>query len=238
MNIGHHTNTNMPKSKKKTSAKKPSINATASSSLEAVLRAANGVRDVMTDFAAFSTFQRNGLDASVVNRHSAALSTAQRDAIFALFEHNMKDMYRDSDWGYDAHAKRQELFEDDARYLLVTRRQPATTTGTAHEQEDDEELLGFVHFRFFEDDGAPVLYVYEIQIAAAAQRKGLGKFLMQLLQLVARRQRMELVVLTVFKANVAAMAFYLNTMKFVVDETSPSACGDDSQSYEILSKAV
>ncbi|KAJ0411387.1 hypothetical protein ATCC90586_004373 [Pythium insidiosum] len=214
--------------KKKSKAK--SASAAPASGLQAILRAANGVRDVMTDFVAFSAFQRNGLDAAVASRHGTALSPAQRDRVVALFELNMKAMYMDSDWGYDAAAKRQELFEEGARYLLVTQRPP--------QESADEELLGFVHFRFLDDDGTPVLYVYEIQIAPPAQRKGLGKFLMQLLQLVARRHRMELVVLTVFKANASALAFYLDKLKFEIDETSPSACGDDSQSYEILSKAV
>ncbi|GLE05644.1 hypothetical protein PINS_up014682 [Pythium insidiosum] len=110
-------------------------------------------------------------------------------------------------------------------------------TRTVHEQDDDEWLLGIVYICFLDDDGAPVLYAHEIQITAAAQRKGLRKMLMQLLQLVARREHMELAVLTVFKANVATMAFYLNTLKFVVDETSLSAFGDDSHSDEILSTA-
>jgi GNAT superfamily N-acetyltransferase len=39
--------------------------------------------------------------------------------------------------------------------------------------------------RSFEvEDGAPLAYCYELQLEAAAQRKGLGKHLMQLLELI------------------------------------------------------
>lgn len=193
---------------------------------ELVLAAANAVEDVMVDFPAFASFARNGVTARVESKHAAQLDDATKDAIVALFEANMKTQYESSDWGYDAAAKKHELFEDDARYLL------------ALDVEDCGALLGFIHFRFVDDDDVEVLYVYEIQIAEHAQRRGLGKFLMQILLLVARKQHMKLAVLTVFKSNVSALAFYREKMGFVIDETSPSACGDQTQSYEILSKAI
>lgn len=197
---------------------------------EVVLAAANAVEDVLADFAAFTSFARNGVNIRVACKHAAQLESATRDAIVALFEANMKEQYEQSDWGYDAETKVRELFEPEARYLLAF---------DADASDDDASALaGFVHFRFVDDDAVEVLYVYEIQVAARMQRKGLGKFLMQTLLLVARKQRMKLVVLTVFKTNAAALAFYQHKLGFSIDETSPSVCGDDSQSYEILSKAV
>lgn len=193
---------------------------------ELVLAAANAVEDVMIDFPAFASFARNGVIARVESKHAAQLDGTTKDAIVKLFEANMKTQYEDSDWGYDAAAKKLELFGEDARYLL------------ALDVQNCGALLGFVHFRFVDDDDVEVLYVYEIQIAESAQRRGLGKFLMQILLLVARKQRMKLVVLTVFKRNTQALAFYREKMGFSIDETSPSACGDQSQSYEILSKAI
>jgi hypothetical protein len=38
--------------------------------------------------------------------------------------------------------------------------------------------------RFDLEDDVPVVYCYELQLEEAAQRKGLGKFLMQLLELI------------------------------------------------------
>ncbi|TDH72406.1 hypothetical protein CCR75_000810 [Bremia lactucae] len=190
----------------------------------AILEAANAQFDVMVDFQAFSCYNRHGNNLAIRSAQSVNLSEATREHIVALFESNMKSLYQTSDWGYDANAKRSELFEAEARYLLVI--------------DANESLVGFVHFRFVDDDGALVLYLFEIQLAAITQRQGVGKFLMQLLLLVARKHGMELVVLTVFKKNTGAMRFYRERMGFEIDETSPSASGDDSKDYEILSKSV
>ncbi|KAF1318274.1 N-alpha-acetyltransferase 40, partial [Globisporangium splendens] len=199
--------------------------------LARVLAEANAVADVLVDFPSFTSFARNGVDAWITNVHASQLDDATKSEIVALFEANMRQQYEASDWGYDAAAKRQELFEPEARYLIAYDNETSDSDGK-------EAIAGFVHFRFVDDDDVEVLYVYEIQVAARMQCKGLGKFLMQILLLVARRQRMKLVVLTVFKANASAMAFYRDKMGFAVDETSPSASGDSSASYEILSKVV
>ena len=58
---------------------------------------------------------------------------------------------------------------------------------------------------------------------------------MQVLELVARKRAMQGVVLTVQKANVAATRFY-EAMKYDVDDSSPSKCGDLDCTYEIMSK--
>ena len=44
--------------------------------------------------------------------------------------------------------------------------------------------------------------------------------------------------LTVFKNNKIAMNFYINTLHFIIDETSPSKHGDCNTDYEILSKTT
>ncbi|KAG7377944.1 N-alpha-acetyltransferase 40 [Phytophthora pseudosyringae] len=209
----------MPKKSKKTKQV-----ATTDAPSHPTLVAANAALDVMTDFQAFSHYARNGASVTIRGAQSKDVPEPTRELIVALFENNMKSLYQASDWGYDASAKRTELFEAEARYLLV--------------YDESGSLVGFAHFRFVEDDGALVLYLYEVQLAASAQCHGLGKFLMQLLLLVARKHGMELMVLTVFKNNTGAMRFYRERLGFQVDETSPSVCGDDSQDYEILSKSV
>ncbi|TYZ63589.1 hypothetical protein PybrP1_010883 [[Pythium] brassicae (nom. inval.)] len=223
----------MPKKSKKSSKQKPATKPSASGlePHELALAAANAVDDVLAELPTFSAFARGGVAARVRSLPAAQLSEAARAAVVALFEANMREQYERSDWGYDAVGKARELFEPEARYLVVE----STSDG---DTSDAGELLAFAHFRFVDDDGVEVLYVYELQVAARAQRRGLGKFLMAALLLVARRQRMKLVVLTVFKSNAAALAFYQRTMGFAVDETSPSACGDASASYEILSRVV
>lgn len=99
-------------------------------------------------------------------------------------------------------------------------------------------LLGFVSFRFVLEGDYDVLYIYELQLSPLAQRRGVGKHLMQLAELVARRAGMQWVMLTVLKNNAGALDFYTRKMRYTVDASSPSACGQDDAAYEILSKCV
>ena len=55
---------------------------------------------------------------------------------------------------------------------------------------------------------------------AATARKGVGKHLMVVLEIIALKLGMEWVMLTVFNANEAAGAFY-RRLGYGVDETSP-----------------
>ncbi|ETV85892.1 hypothetical protein H257_02432 [Aphanomyces astaci] len=191
-----------------------------------LLSNANAVPDFMVDFKAFDTFQTSAVDESARLRslHAQQLTPSEQDQIERLFCDNMQKLYEDSTWGFDLAKKRVELFEDAARYIIVER-----TPG---------QVDAFLHFRFVEDEGDAVVYVYEIQVGPGLQRQGLGKRLMQLLQLIGRKYRMKLILLTVFKTNVAAMTFYTETLGFDIDDTSPSAHGDMSESYEILSKSL
>jgi len=59
---------------------------------------------------------------------------------------NEKNSYEESDWGWKEKVKAEELFDDDASYLLA--------------EDDKGELIAFSHFRFDMDDGIPVLYWY------------------------------------------------------------------------------
>lgn len=52
-------------------------------------------------------------------------------------------------------------------------------------------------FQFFQ----LLYYSYELQLEPAVQRKGLGKFMMQILELVAFRNNMRKVILTILKNN-------------------------------------
>ncbi len=54
----------------------------------------------------------------------------------------------------------------------------------------------------------PVLFLYELQIATAAQRLGLGRFLMQAVVKITAKTQMWKTMLTCFKSNIPAMRFY------------------------------
>lgn len=113
--------------------------------------------------------------------------------VFDIMERNMKQMYEQSQWGWDSVAKQKELRDPAAWYLVAS---------------SNDEFLGFCHFRFDIDDRTEVLYCYEIQLEPAIRRKGLGHFMMSVLESMAILYQMQKVVLTVFKHNPLAIQFF------------------------------
>ncbi|XP_076659562.1 N-alpha-acetyltransferase 40 [Halictus rubicundus] len=140
--------------------------------------------------------------------------------IFDVMERNMKTMYEQCDWGWDPIAKKQELTEPAAWYLVAS---------------SNNTFLGFSHFRFDIDHREEVLYCYEIQLEVAVRRKGLGQFMMSILESMALKNKMQKVVLTVFKHNLSAMQFFYS-LGYKLDKTSPPV--SDLLHYVIVSKAV
>lgn len=88
------------------------------------------------------------------------------------------------EWAAEEKVKRRELVTPEARYIFVYE---ASSNEEKVILEGEHSLVGFVHYRFTLEEEMPVLYVYEIQLESRAQGKGLGKFLMQLLELIARK---------------------------------------------------
>ncbi|KAK7058905.1 hypothetical protein VNI00_001529 [Paramarasmius palmivorus] len=109
-----------------------------------------------------------------------------------------------------------------------------------HPEDDPSVIAGYAMFRFEYEDGFDLLYCYELQIQETYQKRGLGRFLMELLIAVGEKWRMHKVMLTVIKANKSAVKFYERT-GFNVDPTSPSfgvPPEEDEEDYEILSQSI
>ena len=130
------------------------------------------------------------------------------DTLFS--QENMQQHYG-AKWKTQSKLKLREMSDADTRCILFHDRTPthtaATHTGTGGEQppppvssdaageevrDGDEEgarkvLAGAVQVRFVEEEKLAVLYVYELQLQRGFQGKGVGRFVMQLLELVARK---------------------------------------------------
>lgn len=191
--------------------------------LGAAVKAANEEEDLLAPYAPFAAFKApDGWTATISFDSAERVPEATMDACLALTERNMASLYEDAGWGWNSSVKRRELCHPDARYLLAFAGEGA-----------DAELAGFAHFRFEAEDGRACLYVYEIQLASAVQGRGLGKRLMQIMELIARRAGMGWMQATVFVANEGSMRFFCDKCKFAVDDESP-----DEESYQILSKEL
>jgi hypothetical protein len=69
--------------------------------------------------------------------------TLLQEPLFSMLKANMEAWYRGSSWGWKDRAKRAELFEREARYLV------AVGPGQGDEAGPP---LAFVHLRFLVDD--------------------------------------------------------------------------------------
>jgi len=194
----------------------------------AIVKTANLQDDPLASLPSFKKYKKNDVDLTLSTKRVADLSPEKQEVIIDLLEKNMKKLYEESDWGWNAKNKRDEMLDDNAWYLLA--------------EKSDGTIVGFSHFRFDMDYDDEVLYVYEIQIDPSFQRKGLGRFMMQVLELLGFKADMRKIMLTAFKHNHDASKFFKKMMKYEIDETNPvdhvdeMAAGIKEYDYEILSK--
>lgn len=185
------------------------------------VKMANLNYEPLSMFPAFGKYCRNGLDLNLECKRIKDVPPDTIKLLFGILKKNMERYYRSCDWGWDEDKKFAEMTEDAAWYLIA--------------YDHDKNPVAFSHFRFDMDFGLDVLYVYEIHLIEEVRRKGLGKFMSQLLELVAFKHNFKKVILTVFKHNPETLEFY-RSLKYTMDETSPEDDYEEQFCYFILSK--
>jgi len=186
------------------------------------VKKANSADSPLDQLPSFKRIDRNGLCINFETIRAPDLDAKTKEWIFVLIEANMKEMYRQSDWGWNEKNKKQELYEDNAWYLIAR-----TEEGTP---------VAFSHFRYDMEFDEDVLYCYEIQLEPTHRRKGLGKLMMKILELLMLKAEMVKIMLTVFKHNPDACQFFKKCLRYTVDETSPYNTIHEQFDYEILSR--
>lgn len=185
-----------------------------------VVNAANNLEDPLAKFPVFKTFKKEDLSVTLECKRVDDLDPETRDWAFCLLKNNMQESYNSCSWGWNDRAKKEEMTDSRAWYLIA--------------RLENGKPVAFSHFRFDLDFMMEVLYCYEIQLEPEVRRHGLGKFMMQVLELIGFSASMKKVVLTVLLHNPDAIAFF-KALKYTLDETSPE--GDfEEYPYEILSK--
>ncbi|XP_014257117.1 N-alpha-acetyltransferase 40 [Cimex lectularius] len=190
----------------------------------ALVRKANEIIDPLEDFPSFISFKNEDVDVVLDCRRVKDLTEDEFEKVVDLMRLNMKDYYEKCDWGWDEEKKREEMLESPARYLL------------ARDRFDTTRILAFSHFRFDLDYKQSVLYLYELQLDPAVHRKKLGQFMLKALELMAFKNSMQKVILTVLKHNHTALAFF-SKHGYTLDETNPVDNYEEQFCYYIFSKS-
>ena len=140
---------------------------------------------------------------------ASSMDTHDLSSCLALIAKTSQVDYAASSQGWHPKRKLKEMKLPDLRYLLVR-------------ASSDSNLIGFASFMLTYEDGKEVIYLYEIHMDEGIRGKGLGKFLMNIVEEVGRRASMEKVMLTVFACNEPARHFY-SGLGYAVDDFSPGA---------------
>ena len=193
-----------------------------------VISEALAVQEPLAGFGAFTKFQRNGLDAEISCVPAPQLSAEEHEWCFSLLKSNMEAIHNAGGFTWNDSTQRAMLKEEDASILIA---------------RDKERPLGFAHYKYMIEGDVEILHVDEIHLEEAGRSKGLGKLMMQLLELMAAKAKMKFVMATVVKTGPAAdgraLDFFLTKLKWSVDEGSPSRCDVETDPlYEIVSKCV
>ncbi|KNC52241.1 N-acetyltransferase 11 [Thecamonas trahens ATCC 50062] len=186
---------NNSKAKAKKLARKAEVAQTAQ--WTAAVRRAAAAEDIFALMPAFRKYQTpDGREIELTFHDVSEMDSDEVGWAFGLLKANMEAMYVESGWGWDDDQKLSEMTAEGMKYVI------ATDVGSG-------ERLGYAEFMYtIEKPLGVALYVYEIQLAPDARRAGLGRRLMQVMELAAAMLSVPNVLLTVFTANVDALAFY------------------------------
>merc|ERR1711994_579706 len=186
------------------------------------VKAAEMQEDPLAALPSFTVFNKNGVNLTLETKKHAMLSSSDKEWLFKLLERNMRSMYQQSNWGWNSDNKKTEVEEAAAWYLVA--------------RNDDGTPVAFSHSRYDMDFDDDVLYCYEIQLEESCRGKGLGKFMMKVLELLTIQAGLLKTMLTVFKHNTKAVTFFKEGLKYSLDETTPVDTIQEQFDYEILSR--
>lgn len=120
------------------------------------------------------------------------------------------------EWVSEEKVKRREMVAPEARYIFVRKHHTEPTvrqfsgmpSASRHWSGDGDMVVGFVHYRFVLEEEIPVVYIYELQLEQCVHRRGLGKYLMQLVELIAYKVTVSFVIYLHVKWKLLYLTFF------------------------------
>jgi len=192
------------------------------------VKLANSKEDPLSELPSFNVYNKNGLNLKLETLRGPEVDENTMEWAFRLLETNMKPLYekcysgKDPDLCWNESRKRDEMTDDRAWYLIAT--------------TEEGKPVAFSHYRYDMDYDDEVVYCYEIQVEKGYRRKGLGRFMMKVLELLMIKANMLKLMATIFKNDKPELDFFKKCLKFETDETSPMDDLDQTFEYEIVSR--
>lgn len=150
----------------------------------------------------------------------------------------MEERYDASGYQWDDCDKMKELTEQGARFIVIRQRIEGDRPG---------ELVGFAHFRFtVQGDvadtmaGEPILMLWDLHIVEEMQRKGLGKHILTVLELIARREKMKMISVPVQLYDNVTTDFIAKCKGFAPDTSLKSLVDFDAEmeGFDVYTKLL
>eukprot|EP00823_Brevimastigomonas_motovehiculus_P003235 TRINITY_DN1953_c0_g1_i1.p1 TRINITY_DN1953_c0_g1~~TRINITY_DN1953_c0_g1_i1.p1 ORF type:complete len:341 (-),score=145.74 TRINITY_DN1953_c0_g1_i1:1-1023(-) len=188
-------------------------------------------KNILDGFSSFCKYQKNGQNLSIAFLSSKQFSKEKDISkfCFTLSKQNVQTIFNQSGYGWKDEEKKDDLSSKDSRFLIVR-------------NANDQTLAGFVKLRFSltgdavgEMTGLPTLYVDEIQFISSVQRKGVGKYLLVLIELIARKLHLSFIFIPLVKGCTAMRSLLINKLHY---EVNKSFSTDEEDPQELLSKKL
>ncbi|NXI37550.1 NAA40 acetyltransferase, partial [Galbula dea] len=165
----------------------------------AKVEAANKLEDPLEAFPVFKKYDRNGLNVAIECKRVSGLEPTTLEWAFDLTKANMQTLGTLGTWAWAWAPQDPWAFS-----LLLWFFLPPFPRGS--EPRAPLALMNPLGVAF-------LLPSYEVQLESRVRRRGLGKFLLQILQLVANSTQMKKVMLTVFRHNHGAYQFFREALQ-------------------------
>jgi GNAT superfamily N-acetyltransferase len=177
--------------------------------------------DNLSDIPMFKVFK--GKEFEATNTYYKQLPAELNGWVYDLTFRNMYDLYVKT-WGWDEKKKKKELYDERARYCVM---------------RVGERPVGFAHIRFEIERNLFRVFIFEFQVEKEFQGKGVGRFLLQSVEFIGLKRGAECVMLTVFRINTGALAFY-RKFRYILSDLSPGSSdpGNPEYDYELLVKSL
>ncbi|ERF68126.1 hypothetical protein EPUS_06937 [Endocarpon pusillum Z07020] len=148
------------------------------------------------------------------------MSSPFREACVDLLKLTSRDHYHSSEKGWSRAKKLKEMGHPAMKYLLLRPVPAAPPTVKEGKLAGPEQTEGFLSFMITEEDRSEVIYCYELHLQPSLQGKGVGRRMMEVMEMIGSRVGVEKAMLTVFRSNDRAVEAY-ERWGYRVDDFSP-----------------